>query len=143
MTLEHLNPPDLFPSLQYGFSQVVTATAGKTIYLSGQVGWNAEQEMVGEGDLRAQARQALRNVETGLKAAGATLADVVSLRIYVVQEELANNGAAISDALKAFFPQESAPASTWIGVASLADEAFLVEIEAIAHVPGASKTPGM
>lgn len=136
MTHEYLNPPELFPSLQYGFSQVVTTTPGKTIYLSGQVAWDAQQEIVGEGDLRAQAWQALLNIETALKAAGAALTDVVSLRIYVVQEELAINGAAIGDALKAFFPEEAAPASTWIGVASLADEAFLVEIEAIAHVPG-------
>lgn len=133
MTHDYLNPPELFQSLQYGFSQGVVATGGKRIYLSGQVGWDAEQQMVGPGDLRAQAWQALRNVQTALAAAGATLDDVVSLRIYIVQDQL-DNGKAIGDALRAFFPKEKAPAATWIGVPGLANKEFLVEIEAIAEV---------
>lgn len=133
MSNEYLNPPELFPSLQYGFSQVVTATGRKTIYLSGQVGWDAQEQIVGPGDLRAQTWQALRNVETALAAAGATLDDVVSLRIYIVQEQLAQSKA-ISDGLKAFFRADRAPASTWIGVTALANEEFLVEIEAVAQV---------
>lgn len=141
MAHEYLNPPELFPSLQYGFSQVVTAMPGKTIYLSGQVAWDAQQQIVGPGDLRAQTWQALHNVRTALEAAGAAMGDVVSLRIYILQEHLVQSKA-ISDGLKAFFPAGRAPASTWIGVAALADEAFLVEIEAIAQVPGASEERG-
>ena len=147
MANEYLNPPELFPSLQYGFSQVVTAAAGKTVYLSGQVAWDAQQQIVGPGDLRAQVWQALRNVQAALAAAGATMGDVVSLRIYIVQDAL-RHSRAISDGLKAFFPEGRAPASTWIGVAALAEEEFLVEIEAIANVaegvevPGTSEVPG-
>ena len=133
MPKEYLNPPDLFPSQQFGFSQGVAAPPGKTIYLSGQVGWNAQQQIVGPGDLRTQTWQALRNVQLALQSAGAGLGDVVSLRIYIVREHLAQSKA-ISDALKEFFPTEQAPASTWIGVAALANEDFLVEIEAIAMV---------
>lgn len=142
MTHEYLNPPDLFPSLQYGFSQIVTATPGRTIYLSGQVAWDARQRIVGAGDLQAQTWQALRNVQTALEAAGATMGDVVSLRIYIVQEHLPRSKA-ISEGLKAFFPAARAPASTWIGVAALANEEFLVEIEAIAQIPGPSQLPGI
>ncbi len=133
MSHEYLNPPQLFASLQYGFSQGVVATGGRTIYLSGQVGWDAQQQMVGPGDLRAQVWQALHNVQTALAAAGATLQDVTSLRIYIVQQEL-DNGAVISEALRAFFGAERAPASTWIGVSGLANKAFLIEIEAVAVV---------
>ena len=133
MPREYLNPPDLFPSLQFGFSQIVTTSPGKTVYLSGQVGWDAQQQIVGPGDLRAQTWQALRNVETALTAAGSRMSDVVTMRIYIVQQQLAHS-AAISDGLKAFFPQHQAPASTWIGVAALANEDFLVEIEAVAVV---------
>lgn len=134
MPKEYLNPPNLFPSLQYGFSQIVSSTAGRTIYLSGQVAWDAQQKIVGPGDLRAQTWQALRNLQTALAAADATMEDVVSLRIYIVQEQLSRSKA-ISDGLKAFFPAGRAPASSWIGVAALANAEFLVEIEAIAHVP--------
>lgn len=131
MTSESINPDSLFPSRQYGFSQIVVAAAGRTVYLSGQVAWDAKQEVVGPGDLKQQVWQSLRNVETAMSAAGATLQDVVALRIYIVQEQL-ENGAVISEALKAFFPGEHPPTATWIGVHSLANPDFLVEIEATA-----------
>jgi enamine deaminase RidA (YjgF/YER057c/UK114 family) len=132
MTKQHLNPPELFNSRQYGFSQVVSAQGGKTIYLSGQVGWDARQQMTGLGDLAAQTRQALRNIVIGLRAAGASLEDIVSMRIYILTSELVNS-AAISAALLEFFP-ENPPATTWIGVQALANPDFLVEIEPVAVI---------
>ena len=131
MPKEYINPPQLFPSLQYGFSQVVTSTRGKTVYLSGQVAWDERQQIVGCGDLRAQVWQALRNVEVAMKASGGALSDVVSLRIYIVEEKRAES-AAVREGLQAFFPAERAPASTWVMVDGLADADFLVEIEAVA-----------
>ena len=132
MTKEYFNPPELFDSLQYGFSQVVAARGNKTIYLSGQVGWDARQQMTAPSDLAAQARQALRNIETGLRAAGAGLLDVVSMRIYILASEL-EHSAAISAALREFFPNNP-PATTWIGVPALANPEFLVEIEPVAII---------
>lgn len=75
----------------------------------------------------------LFNVETAVKAVGGSLADVVSMRIYIVYEKLAESGA-VREALQEFFPAERAPAATWIGVHSLANEDFLIEVEAIAVV---------
>ena len=105
---------------------------GRTVYLSGQVAWNTAQQIVGEGDLLMQTRTALQNVEIAMKAAGGRLEDVVSLRIYIVEDFLAESFH-ISSALKSFFPHQP-PATTWIGVQSLADPQFLVEIEAIAVI---------
>jgi enamine deaminase RidA (YjgF/YER057c/UK114 family) len=133
MPKEYLNPTELFPSLQYGFSQIVTSTGGKMVFLSGQVGWNEQQQIVGSGDLRAQTWQTFRNIETGLKAVGGSLTDVVSLRIYIVEEKLAESQH-ISAALQEFFPASHAPATTWLGVRALANEEFLIEIEAIAVI---------
>lgn len=133
MTHLYLNPPDLFPSEQYGFSQGVVTSGGRLVFLSGQVGWNADQEMVGPGDLRAQTWESLRNVERALHAAGGTLADVVALRIYIRQDQL-DDTRAVSDGLKAFFPAGRFPAATWLGVPGLANEAFLIEIEATAVI---------
>ena len=118
MPKEYLNPPGLFDSLQYGFSQGVVSQGGKTLYLSGQVGWDEQQHIVGPGDLRAQTRQAFRNIETALSEAGGKLTDVVSLRIYILEEKL-NESRHISEALKSFFPENQAPATTWIGVRAL------------------------
>ena len=53
MEKEFLNPAGM-PVLP-GFSQVVTATEGKIVFISGQVAFNANNELVGKGDLRAQA----------------------------------------------------------------------------------------
>ena len=57
MITEFLNPPQLCPT--FGWTHVVTATGGKTIHISGQVGINERGEVVGRGDLRAQTEQAL------------------------------------------------------------------------------------
>lgn len=133
MPKEHLNPPELFQSRQYGFSQIVTVEGGKTVYISGQVAWDANQQIVGTGDLRAQTWQTLRNVESAVHVAGGTLADVVSLRIYIVHDQM-EHGSVISEGLRSFFLTESPPVSTWIGVTSLANEDFLIEIEAIAVI---------
>ena len=131
MPKEHLNPHDLFPSLQYGFSQIVTATPGRMIFLSGQVAWDAQQHLIGGKDLKAQTIHALHNVEKALGTAGATLTDIVAMRLYIV-DYASQKAQQITEALKAVFEGQPPPACTWIGVATLADEDFLIEIEATA-----------
>lgn len=131
MSKTTLNPPNLFPSLQYGFSQIVVAQGSKTVYLSGQVAWSEAETIIGPDDLGIQTRETLKNVQKAMLTAGGTLQDVVSLRIYFVHHKR-NDLPHISAGLKEFFSPETAPAATWIGVESLADPAFLVEIEAIA-----------
>ncbi len=84
-------------------------------------------------DLAEQARQSLRNVETALASAGAAFADIVTLRIYIVNYHPEQN-AAVSKVLREFFPAEARPCSTWIGVAALASPEYLIEIEATAVV---------
>ncbi len=133
MPKQHLNPETLFPSLPIGFSQAVVCQGGKTVYLSGQTAWDANKQIVGGNDLGEQSRQALRNVQIGVEAAGGTLADVVSLRIYIVNPKPGDTGP-VGEALREFFSADTPPASTWIGVISLAMPEFLIEIEAIAVI---------
>jgi len=131
MPKEHVNPNTLFPSLPYGFTQLVVASGRRMAFLSGQTAWDVQKRLVGGASLLEQTRQALRNVQMAVEAAGGTLRDVVSLRIYIVNYR-PENAEAVGTALKEFFPPESPPASTWIGVAALAVPDFLVEIEATA-----------
>jgi len=128
MPKEYTNPDSLFRSLDYGFSQIVAADGGKTIYISGQTAWDRQRQIIGGTDLAPQARQALRNVQA---AVGGTLADVVALRIYIVNYR-PEQADAVGGALREFFPEEKRPASTWIGVSTLAVSDFLIEIEATA-----------
>ena len=131
MPKAYLNPADLFASQQYGFSQVIAAQGSTTVYLSGQVAWNAQQEIVHPSDLGAQTRRALENLETGVKAAGGTRTDIVSLHLYIVGEHI-HNTRAVREALLDFFPQDKLPTSTWIGIPALASKDFLIEIEGVA-----------
>lgn len=133
MPKEHINPDTLFPSLPIGFSQVVTSRGGKTVYISGQTAWDADKRIVGGMNLGEQAKQALRNLRAAVEAAGGTLTDIVAIRIYVVDYKT-GDAASVSEALKEFFPEDRPPASTWVGVSSLAVEDFLIEIEATAVV---------
>jgi enamine deaminase RidA (YjgF/YER057c/UK114 family) len=72
-----------------------------------------------------------------MEAVRGKIEDVVSLRIYMVNYKPEDAGA-ISAVLKEFFPSGCGPASTWIGVSSLAVADFLIEIEAIAVVGNAA-----
>jgi 2-iminobutanoate/2-iminopropanoate deaminase len=128
-----INPKGLFQSRQYGFSQAVSASGSRTIYFSGQVAWDENQNIIGPGDLRAQTIQSLKNLELAVKAAGGSMSDLVSIRIYIRQDVI-EQGRFIRDGLLEFFPGDVPPAATWIGVPSLADEDFLIEIEAIASI---------
>jgi 2-iminobutanoate/2-iminopropanoate deaminase len=131
MPKKYLNPGTLFPSQQHGFSQIVTAQGKTTVYLSGQVGWDAKQQLGDRTDLESQAQRALENIEAAVNAAGGTRDDIVSLRIYIVGEHI-HNRRAVREALLSFFPVDKLPASTSIGVTALASEDFLIELEAVA-----------
>ena len=133
MPKTYLNPPTLFPSEQYGFSQIVVSRGGTTIYISGQVGWDAQQQIGDAGDLGVQMRRALANLEPAVKTAGGTRDDIVSLRIYIVGDHI-KHGLPIQEALRSFFHPNRLPTSTWIGVPALANPDFLVEIEAVAVI---------
>ena len=131
MTKESINPPSVFRSLEHGFSQAVVASGTRTLYVSGQTAWDAQKQLIGGADLEGQARQAFANLEAVVQAAGGTLADVVSLRIYVVDYR-PEKAAPVARAFRHFFSGEVTPASTWVGVAALADPGFLIEVEATA-----------
>jgi enamine deaminase RidA (YjgF/YER057c/UK114 family) len=129
MAKEHVNPGSLFRSIEHGFSQVVVASGARTVYISGQTAWNAEKKILGR-NLGEQTRQALNNVKAAVESVGGNLSDVVALRIYIVREA-DQTLEPVSRALRQWFPTNP-PASTWIGVSSLAVSDFLIEIEAVA-----------
>jgi 2-iminobutanoate/2-iminopropanoate deaminase len=132
MSNERINPNTVASTLQYGFSQAVLANSrGQVLYMSGQTAWDAERQMVGGRDVGQQARQAFENVRRLVESVGGSVADVVSLRIYVVGC-LPEHTDVIGSALRASFPGPAVPATTWLGVSSLARPEFLVEVEAVA-----------
>jgi enamine deaminase RidA (YjgF/YER057c/UK114 family) len=131
VTKRAINPPSVFRSLEHGFSQAVVASGRKTLYVSGQTAWDSRRQLVGGTDLEGQARQAFANLRSVVEAAGGTLADVVSLRIYIVDYR-PEKAAPVGRVFRELFAGEVKPASTWVGVGALADPGFLVEVEATA-----------
>ncbi len=133
MTHDRLKPSSLFESAPYGFSQVVRAKGTTTIHCAGQTAWD-EQQNIDATDFGAQTRQTLSNVATALAEAGATPADVVSLRIYVVDYDVSKLEI-ISQELIGFFGADNLPANTLLGIDKLALPEFMIEIEAMAVLP--------
>ncbi len=134
-----INPPNLYNSVQFGFSHAVRHGGGDVLELAGQVAWDAEGQLVGAGDLAAQTRQALGNLRAVLAAVGATPANIVRLRTYVVDHSLDKLGP-VSAELMRFYGDVIPAANTWIGVQALAMPDFLVEIEATAVLPASGQT---
>lgn len=124
----HLNP-DTLPQ-NPAFTQVVTVEAPTTtIYVGGQDAVTPDNTVVGD-NLRDQTRQALRNVEAALAAAGATKADLIQLTIAVVDgQPLLDGFAAFQEMWDRSLPP---PTITVLVVAGLADPQFLVEISGVA-----------
>jgi enamine deaminase RidA (YjgF/YER057c/UK114 family) len=112
----------------FGYSRAVKV--GNQIFVSGTVAWGDDGKVTGEGDMYAQARQAIHNIEKALAQAGASLADVVRTRTFVTDisrfEDVAKaHGEAFGDIR---------PAATVVEVKALVDAVMLVEIEADAVV---------
>ncbi|MGI9412087.1 MAG: RidA family protein [Hyphomicrobiales bacterium] len=133
MTRDVINPDDMYNSVEFGFSHAVAHRGGRTIECSGQVAWDDDRNLVGEGDLAAQAAQSFRNLKKVLAHAGATPGDVVRMRTYVVghtPDKLAVIGPAIAE----FFGDALPAANTLVGVEALALPEFLIEVEVTAVV---------
>jgi enamine deaminase RidA (YjgF/YER057c/UK114 family) len=126
--------PDELPNWGQTFTQVVIAhSPATTVYISGQVAVDAEKTLIGGDDLGQQAMRAFHNLRIALSVAGAMETDVVKLTIYIKNYKPADADAVLT-ALRTYFPQKELPTSTWLGVQSLADERFLIEIDAIAVI---------
>ncbi|HYT89624.1 MAG TPA: RidA family protein [Gemmataceae bacterium] len=133
MQTQFLNPPTLCPT--FGWTHVVTATGGKTVYISGQVSVNERGEVVGKGDFRAQTEQTFENLKQVLAAVWATFRDVVKMNLYVVGLK-PEHVPMLREARSRYVNAEQPPASTLVGVAGLVGADWLIEIEAVAVIPG-------
>jgi 2-iminobutanoate/2-iminopropanoate deaminase len=105
--------------------------AGRMVFISGMEPKDQNGATVGKNDVTAQARQVLENIKTCLTAAGATFADVCKVTVYVRN---IRDRPAINEVRKQYFGA-SRPASTLVEISRLANDDYLVEIEAIAYLP--------
>ena len=106
--------------------------AGDHLFVSGVPALAPDGSLTGPGDVEAQFAQVLENLAAILAAAGATPADVVKVNVYLVEVD---DRPRINPQRQAFFGA-TRPASTLVGVKELPVPGMLVEMEAVAYVPG-------
>ena len=122
---ERVNPPGVHTP-QANYSHVTRV--GNTLYISGQLGLDADGNLVGQGDAAAQAEQCYKNIQAIIRHFGGTMDDVVKITQYITDLAYRPLVARPRDT----YLGTPGPASTLVVVKGLAAPDYLVEIEALA-----------
>ena len=104
--------------------------SGDLVFVSGQVALDADGQVVGKGDMKAQTRKVFENMATVLGRAGGSLADIVKLTVFTT--DMSRLGE--THEVRAELLPDPAPASTAVEIKALVFPELLVEIEAVARV---------
>lgn len=131
LKIQYINPKTV--SEPKGWTHTIKIEGLKSlVIISGQVAKNIEGEVVGEGNMEEQLRQAFKNLEANLDAVGASFKDVVKLNIYTTDMVAFRKALTeIGEDLPAGKLKDP-PCQTWIEVKGLARPVYLIEIEAMA-----------
>jgi enamine deaminase RidA (YjgF/YER057c/UK114 family) len=130
VTLQLINPEGLPTPTTY--THVVIATGTTMVFIAGQEPEDAHGSLVGPGDLAAQARQVFANLGRALDAAGAGPGQVAKITIYVVHHR-PERLPVIEQARKLLFGEHK-PADVVVGVETLSQPGYLIEVDAIAVI---------
>ena len=114
-----------------GYTHVVEVTAGRPVYIAGQVALDPSGAIVGPGDIRTQTRQVFDNLQAGLQAVGAGFEQVVKLTYYLVD---ATQLPVVREVRDQYVNTQQPPASTAVEVRRLVQDDLLIEVEAIAVI---------
>lgn len=131
--IRFLNPDTLYKPP--GYSHVVEAAGpARTIYIAGQLGIDKNGQLVGApGDFRAQAVQAFENLKLALAAVGADFGHVVKVTNLLADTK---HLPIFRDVRNQYLNTASPPASTTVAISQFAREGALLEVEAVAVLPG-------
>jgi enamine deaminase RidA (YjgF/YER057c/UK114 family) len=129
VTANFLNPQALHPPS--GYSHVVEVTAGRPVYIAGQVALDRQGAVVGPGDIAAQAQQVFDNLGAALQAVGAGFDQLVKLSLYLVD---LTQLPVVRQVRDQYVNLHQPPASTAVEVRRLVHPELLLEVEAVAVI---------
>ncbi len=110
------------------FSPAIITEGGKTVWIAGHTGQKSDDGKSLAGDFDAQCRQTFKNIETTLKEAGATLKDIVSMTVFLIDARYTTRMTEIRTEIFG----EDFPVSAAITVDGFADPAMMIEIQGVA-----------
>ena len=113
------------------YHHVITTEPGKMIFLSGQVAFDSDRNIVGENDVVSQTRQAMRNLKAAVETGGGQISDIVQMTTHVVNYDPSTLDD-ITGTIAEFFEPDCLPTSTLVGINSLSTLGLLIEIGGIA-----------
>jgi 2-iminobutanoate/2-iminopropanoate deaminase len=116
---------------QRAFSPAVETRGGRVIWVAGHGGLHGADKPL-DGDFDAQARQTFRNLASTLEQAGSSIADIVTMTVFIIDARYGDRFVGIR---KEFFPSGEYPASALITAAGFARPNMMVEIQCVAVVP--------
>ncbi len=128
--IKRSNPPGLWTAAR--LTQMVEVEGARMIWLSGQTAANADYK-VESNDIRRQAHAVYDNIELALRAAGATLANVVKTTTYLTSADYIAPSREVR--VERYRNLEAPPANTLLIVSRLAEPEMLIEIDVVAAVP--------
>jgi len=127
--IDAVNPAGVWPPFG-AFSMAVIQGDGRIVHLKGQVALDQQGQVVGAGNMRAQVRKVLENIQGVLASMGGQMGDVISLVHYATDvEQFMGTG----DIRKEFFAVPF-PVTTTVQVGRLYHPDLLIEISAIAEI---------
>jgi reactive intermediate/imine deaminase len=129
VTANFINPETMHHPI--GYTHVVEVTAGRPVYIAGQVALDPAGGLVGPGDIRAQARQVFDNLQAALQAVGASFDQVVKLTLFLVD---ATQLPVVREVRDQYINTQQPPASTAVEVRRLVRDDLLIEVEAVAAI---------
>ena len=128
MSYTTITPTEAKPVANY--KMATRMESGRLLYIAGQVARDADGEVLGKGDIRAQARQVFQNVRNVLQAAGGDLDDLLKMTTYITNID---DFPAVVEIRSSSF-SGTLPASTLIVVSRLAQPELLIEVEGMAAI---------
>ena len=132
----YVNPPSA-PPVQGMYSHVARMAPGELAFIAGQVAIDAKGNPVGVGDLAAQVPQVFENIGKILADLGSDFESVVQFTTYLTKADTIPTWFTDRAALfPKLFPGGKYPPNTLLVIDRLVKPEFLIEIEAIARVPG-------